>query len=84
MWSKPRKLELPSGYPEFDARLGALAFDPATREGILAVSPLALGNGRDGRGRPIKPRRVGFLLSAGGETALEALQAGFARALGRA
>lgn len=92
MWTKPRKLDLPSGYAELDARLGALAFDPATREGILAVSPLAYEDGRkhpeDGRKRQgasrLRPKRVGFLLSAGDEAGLDALQAGFSRALGRA
>jgi hypothetical protein len=78
MWSKPRKLNLPSGYGEFDARLGGLAFDPSTREGILAVSPLSYGDGR------VRPKRVGFLLSAGDDAGLEALQTGFSRALGRA
>jgi hypothetical protein len=92
MWSKPRKLDLPPGYREFDARLGKLAFDPATREGILAVSPLSYAEGRkhpgDGRSRPgdgsVRPKRVGFLLSAGDDAGLEVLQAGFSRALGRA
>lgn len=99
MWSKPRKLDLPQGYRELDARLGSLAFDPATREGILAVSPLSYDKGRlhpgkgrlhpgDRKPRPeqdgVRPKRVGFLLSARDDAGLEALQAGFSRALGRA
>jgi hypothetical protein len=40
IWHKPRKLRLPAGYAELDARLGGAAFDPRRQEGILAVSPL--------------------------------------------
>lgn len=84
MWSKPRKLDLPAGYAEFDARLGGLAFDPATREGILAVSPLAYGNGSPSPGSAlVRPKRVGFLFSAGDDAGLEALQSGFSGAMGR-
>jgi hypothetical protein len=91
MWSKPRKLDLPSGYAEFDKRLDGLAFNPLTREGILAVSPLSYADGRShsdrGRKHPDQgrkhPKRVGFLLSAGDDAGLDALQAGFSRALGR-
>ena len=76
MWCKPRKLRLPSEYAEFDSRLGAHAFHPETRTGILAVSPLSLPEGN-------RPKRVGFLFSADDETGLAILQSGFARALER-
>jgi hypothetical protein len=78
MWSKPRKLDLPWDYAAFDARLGAHAFDAETRTGILAVSPLSLPDGT------ARPKRVGFLFSADDEDGLSVLQAGFAKALGRA
>ncbi|MEO6095730.1 MAG: hypothetical protein ABIW76_08630 [Fibrobacteria bacterium] len=80
MWSKPRKLNLPApftGYSDFEARLGAHAFDPDTRNGILAVSPLSIP------GSGIRPKRVGFLFSADDEAGLARLQTAFAKALGR-
>jgi hypothetical protein len=80
MWSKPRKLNLPApftGYADFEARLGAHAFDPIARTGILAVSPLSIP------GSAIRPKRVGFLFCADDEAGLAGLQAGFAQALGR-
>jgi hypothetical protein len=80
IWSKPRKLALPSDYSGLDKALGEHAFDPETRRGILAVSPLARNPGREGGGRP---RRIAFLFSAEGEEDLARLQAGFSRALGR-
>lgn len=40
LWAKPRKLSLPGGYDALKAALGPADFDPETRRGILAVSPL--------------------------------------------
>lgn len=41
-WAKPRKLSLPGDYEELQARLGPADFDPETRRGILAASPLTV------------------------------------------
>ncbi len=81
-WSKPRKLDLPPDYGSLDERLGGDAFRPATGRGILAVSPIRFEAGPSGND-PLRPKRVGFLLSADGEEDLLRLQSGFAKALGR-
>ncbi len=52
-----RKLRLPGRYEELEAALGADAFDPGTRCGVLLTSPLRLGE----RERP--PGRFGVLLA---------------------
>jgi hypothetical protein len=77
IWHKPRKLRMPAGYPDLDARLGPAAFDPVRREGILAVSPLFREENAGA------PRRVGFALVAESEDGLAHLQTAFAAALGR-
>jgi hypothetical protein len=82
-WHKPRKLRMPAGYADLDARLGAAAFDPGKGEGILAVSPLFREHGRE-EGPEDKPKRIGFALVAKDRDGLESLQADFVRALGRA
>ncbi|MDB5103606.1 MAG: hypothetical protein JWP91_1295 [Fibrobacteres bacterium] len=84
MWTKPRKLDLPDGYGDLDARLGPDAFRSETGTGILAASPLIVPVA-DSRKVPVqRPKRVGFLFSAVDEDGLAGLQAAFSRALGRA
>lgn len=96
-WHKPRKLRLPGGYAELDARLGGAAYDPGRKEGILAVSPLfrernagdTQGKRRAGRDAPpggegSSPRRIGFALVAENAQGLARLGTAFADALGRA
>lgn len=90
-WSKPRKLRLPADYRELAARLGAADFDPRTRAGILAVSPLRLTpTGR--RADPSRtsslathdlPKRIGFALVAREPAELDSLRQTFTQALGR-
>jgi hypothetical protein len=70
-WFKPRKLALPQAYAEFAAQLGPQDFDPASGEGVLATSPLWVTP-------RIRPRRIGFLFSAGSEAALADLRSRFA------
>jgi hypothetical protein len=50
-----RKLRLPSRYPELERALGADAFDPERRRGVLVTSPFEV----DGR----RLRRIGVLLA---------------------
>lgn len=80
IWTKPRKLQVPSTYSGLMKGLGALDFDPQTGTGILAVSPLHLGTPGTGA---VKPKRIGFLFSAREDEELARLRTGFQRALGR-
>jgi hypothetical protein len=77
-WVKPKKLTLPATYAELRARLGRSDFDPGTGEGILATSPFwvtpRLRSGDQGR---LRPRRMGFLFSAGSEAELTLLRRDF-------
>ncbi len=49
-----RKLHLPATYEEFENALGADAWDPATRSGAIATSPLWL----EGPGNRRRPRKL--------------------------
>lgn len=75
IWAKPKKLLLPSTYGDLKSRLNDAAFDPATRTGILAASPLHLSHR--------KPKRVSFVLCARDEAELARLRDRYQSALGR-
>ena len=99
LWAKPRKLALPGGYAALKAAFGPADFDPETRRGILAVSPLEApaagtwGGGALDSGNVVRtgdrphltgrPRRVAFLLCAPDAEDLAVLRADFHKALGR-
>jgi hypothetical protein len=83
-WSKPRKLRLPEDYRALDERLGPLAFDRISGTGILATSPIRLdAAARRNASEAVRPKRVGFLLSADDAAGLDRLRNGFTTALGR-
>lgn len=75
IWAKPKKLLLPSTYADLKSRLTDAAFDPATRAGILAASPLHL----DKR----KPKRISFVICARDEEELVRLRERYHASLGR-
>jgi hypothetical protein len=90
IWMKPRKVSLPQNYAELDAQLGPAAFDPKTKTGILALSPIWTENitqpekkGRSTMAKPSTAKRIGFLFSADGENELDDLRQQFARVLGK-
>jgi hypothetical protein len=82
-WSKPKKLVLPDTYADLRRRLGDADYDPGTRSGILAASPLRVaapsGSGSD----TARPKRVSFAFVARDEAELEGLRTRFRQALGR-
>lgn len=82
-WAKPKKLTLPETYADLRLRLGGSGYDydPATRSGILAASPLrvASASGRE----TFRPKRVSFAFVARDEAELTQLRARFQQALGR-
>lgn len=80
IWTKPRKLQVPSTYSGLMECLGPLDFDPKSGTGILAVSPIHLGSPGAGT---VKPKRIGFLFSARDEEELVRLRTGFQGAMGR-
>lgn len=52
-----RKLRLPPTYGEFETALGADVWNPSTRTGVIATSPLWL----DGPGNRRRPRKLGIV-----------------------
>jgi hypothetical protein len=81
-WSKPKKLTLPDTYAELGRRLGADDYDPASRSGILAASPLRVASASGPE--TFRPKRVSFALVARDEAELVRLRERFQMALGRA
>lgn len=71
-WIKPRKLQLPKDYFEFDKKMEAFAFDEKKSSGILATSPVFLDPSDNAAS--LKPKRIGFLFCADSETELTAMQ----------
>ena len=63
-----RKLGLPAGYQELEEALGADAFDPETRRGVLLTSPLCLGE--SGR----RPGRFGMLMAGADREEVEGME----------
>jgi len=68
-----RKLQIPGDHDAVDARLGADAFDPAARRGVLLTSCLELG---EGRGR-VAVDRIGVAFVAGDREGVKALELRF-------
>lgn len=79
-WSKPKKLAWPESYADLRRRLGAADFDPATRSGILAASPLRVASSGEGT---FRPKRISFAFVARDEEELARLRAHFRQVLGR-
>ena len=63
-----RKLRLPADYRELEEALGAEAFDPDARRGVLLTSPLRLGDG----GR--RPGRFGVLMAGASRKEVEGME----------
>lgn len=83
-WSKPKKLALPDAYAELRRRLGTADFDPESRSGILAVSPLRVASPSfPSGGETFRPKRVGFVFVARDEMELTRLRTHFHQSLGR-
>jgi len=64
-----RKLRLPGTFEDLETALGDAAFDPATRCGVLATSPLEVEGG--------PPRRIGVMLSGEDRAAVDGLDRWF-------
>ena len=89
-WFSARKLDLPAGYAELDARLGDHAYRKGAA-GILVTSPLALDGvdagtwaGKGDRPGRLRPKRVGFLLCADREGDLTTLRQALIRSMKKA
>jgi hypothetical protein len=65
-----RKLRLPATYEDFERALGADAWNPSTRSGALATSPLWL----DGPGNRRRPKKVGVVFRGPSREAVFAME----------